>query len=220
MEDKIILFNFATRSRPAKMLAGVLNIQRLCSSKNYVINLVIDDDDRITHTSKQYHSLMEFKNVVIQKGLSKSKVHAINRGVQSYKGKWDILVNMSDDMEFHTHGFDTIIRDLFDKKDMFLHLPDGYVNEKLPTMSMMDKKYYSRFGYVYHPDYTSLWCDNEAMDVAITLGKYKYDNTSIFKHKHPLWVGESYDKQMIHSQSFYHQDKLVYYKRKAEGFPI
>lgn len=201
------------------MLAAVLNIQRLCESKNYVINLVIDDDDSITLNSPHYQTVQGLKNVVIQHGLSKSKVHAINRGVQSYQGDWDILINTSDDMEFHTHGFDNIIRGLFKEDDMFLHLPDGYVDEKLPTMSMMDRTYYNRFNYIYHPDYTSLWCDNEAMDVAIKLGRYKYNNVSIFKHKHPLWVGESYDKQMIDSQSFYRQDQIVYNQRKSKGFP-
>jgi hypothetical protein len=219
--EKIILFNFATRSRPSKMLAAVNNITRLCKSDEYIISIVIDDNDDETMRSPYLQTVENTPNVVIQKGLSRNKVHAINRAMKLFEKKqWDILVNMSDDMEFEVHGFDDIIRELMDREDLFLHLPDGFVDEKLPTMSIMDRKYYERFNYVYHPQYTSLWCDNEAMEVAISLCCYKYVNQRIFKHKHPLWMGDAYDKQMIKSQSFYNKDKVVYLKRKERGFPI
>lgn len=220
-EDKIILFNFATRSRPSKMMAAVNNITRLCKSSSYIISVVIDDDDKETISSAYLQIVESNPNVIIQKGLSRNKVHAINRGMKLFENKkWDILVNMSDDMEFEVHGFDDIIRELMDRENLFLHLPDGFVDEKLPTMSIMDRKYYERFNYVYHPHYTSLWCDNEAMEVAIDLGCYKFVNQRIFKHKHPLWMGEAYDKQMIKSQSHYKKDQVIYLKRKKMGFPI
>lgn len=203
------------------MLYAVNNIVKLAAYDHHIISIVIDDDDLETIGSEELKAVSEIPNVVIQRGKSKSKVHAINRGMEYFEDKkWDILVNMSDDMKFEVIGFDMSIISAFDKEDMFVHFPDGYVNEKLPTMSIMDRAYYNRFKYIYHPSYTSLWCDNEAMEVAQILGKYKYVDKHIFKHNHPLWVSEPYDKQMIKNQSYYKKDQQVYLRRKKANFPI
>ena len=150
-------------------------------------------------------------------GVSKSKVDAINRDVPRYG--WDILVNVSDDQIFTRKGFDQVIAEHCGP-NTFLHLPDGHVNELLPTMSIMGRDYYNRFGYIYHPDYVSLWCDNEAMDVAKALGCHKYVDEHIFVHEHPAWTGERPDSQLEHTQSFYRRDERVYKKRKILGFPL
>jgi hypothetical protein len=149
-------------------------------------------------------------------GSSKNKIDAINRDVP--KIGWDILVNLSDDQIFTKRGFDEVIAQC--GKDEFLHLPDGHVNELLPTMSVMGYDYYKRFNYIYHPDYVSLWCDNEAMDVAKQLGCYKYVNELVFDHLHPAWTGETPDAQLLHTQSLYRRDERVYIKRRSLGFPI
>ncbi len=145
-------------------------------------------------------------------------MHAINRGMEGWKG--DIVVNMSDDMRFLVPGYDIKIINAFaDNLDQFIHFPDGRVNHLLPTMSIMGRTYYERFGYIYHPQYFSLWCDNEAMDVAKKLGKWKYVPERIFDHYHPAWTGEPIDAQLRHTQGYYHIDEQTYIKRSAAGFP-
>jgi hypothetical protein len=181
----------------------------------YKFIVSIYEDDRQTLCSWELATIETDEHVTICTGTSKNKVDAINRDVPKYG--WDILVNLSDDQEFTVMGFDAVIA--LCGPDEFLHLPDGHVNELLPTMSIMGIDYYNRFNYIYHPDYASLWCDNEAMDVAIELGKYKYIDQLVFDHKHPAWTGEQPDKQLIHTQNFYRQDERTYKKRKLAGFP-
>ena len=176
----------------------------------------IDIDDICTKQSDELNLMYFDSRVNIQVGTSKSKIDAINRDVP--QSGWDILVNLSDDQIFTKRGFDEVIAQC--GKDEFLHLPDGHVNELLPTMSVMGYDYYKRFGYIYHPDYASLWSDNEAMDVAKQLGCYKYLNELVFEHLHPAWTGETPDAQLLHTQSLYRRDERVYIKRKSLGFPI
>ncbi|MFK5283673.1 hypothetical protein ACI3PL_29270, partial [Lacticaseibacillus paracasei] len=75
-------------------------------------------------------------------------------------------------------GFDELLRayflQFFRDFDGVLHLPDGKIKHELCTYSIMGRAYFERFGYIYHPDYTSLWCDNEFTEVAQILGKWAY----------------------------------------------
>ena len=213
-----IHYNFATRSRPEKMAAAFATIQAYSHSKKYTVGLTVDDDDTVTLNSNELSDLLKFPNVFINMGKSKSKVHAINRGMEGWQG--DIVVNMSDDMRFLKQGFDIDIINAFEGNlDLFIHFPDGRVNHLLPTMSIMGRTYYDRFGYIYHPQYESLWCDNEAMDVAKMCNAYKYVDKRIFDHYHPAWTGEPVDALLNHTQSFYRADEITYIRRSKAGFP-
>jgi hypothetical protein len=221
----LIHYNFATKNRPQKMAEAINTIIDLSADKNYTIGLTIDDDDSTTLNSQQLADILQsdqikvMVNVKVNHGRSSSKVHAINRGMAGWSG--DIVVNMSDDMRFIKQGFDADIIEAFQiESDQFIHFPDGRVNKILPTMSIMGRSYYERFNYIYHPDYNSLWCDNEAMDVAQQLGRYKYIDLQIFSHEHPAWTGEPADALLMHTESFYEIDQETYQRRSKLGFPI
>lgn len=213
-----IHYNFATRSRPQKMAAAFATIVAHSHSNKYTVGLTIDDDDTVTLNSNELADLLKYPNVYVNAGKSNSKIHAINRGMAGWQG--DIVVNMSDDMRFLKFGYDIDIINAFEGNlDRFIHFPDGRVNHLLPTMSIMGRTYYDRFGYIYHPQYESLWCDNEAMDVAKKLGCYKYVDKQIFDHYHPAWTGEVPDEQLLHTQSFFRKDEQTYIRRAAAGYP-
>ena len=164
--DKMILYKLATRSRPERFKQTLNSILNNSSSYNFMVLVSIDDDDEsMQMVSKE----IDHPNVVFISGVSYNKIHAINRDVEkaSDYADWKILVNISDDMLITSKDFDKVVRSAFEESlDIFLHLPDGFTNEKLPTMSIMGKNYYERFNFIYHPSYKSVWCDNEAMEVA------------------------------------------------------
>jgi len=212
----VILYKLTSRSRPAKMYKAYKSVVDN-AVLNWVMILSVDTDDHVTLNSDYFKQMQWDKRVSIHVGTSKNKIDAINRDVPTIG--WNILVNLSDDQIFTVNGFDKVIAKHCGN-DTFLHLPDGYANELLPTMSIVGWLYYLRFNYIYHPDYASLWCDNEAMDVAKQLGCYKYLNQHIFEHEHPAWTGEKPDAQLEHTQKFYRQDERTYRKRKSLGFPL
>ena len=224
-----ILFKFATRSRPELFKRGYESIVKNCTSDNYIILVSFDSDDETMANVRDGH----YKNTVLSKGVSLNKVHAINRDI-SLMGEWDILVNMSDDMVFTKKGFDEVIRNNFAldlsmemgmtyaaryNLDQCLHFPDGNRND-LITMSIMGVDYYNRFGYIYNPEYKSLYCDNEQTDVAMMLGKYKYVNEDIVRHLHPAYGKAAMDTQYIHTESLGGEDKITYERRKQKHFDL
>ena len=215
-----ILYKLTSRSRPHRCAETIASIVGNSSSeKEYMILLSCDSDDESMKDFVYDDSLNE--RIIIKKGLSKNKIDAINRDVNEFDYEWDVLVNVSDDMIIE-EGFDIVVREAFkDSLDMFLHLPDGYANERLASMSILGKEYYQRFGYIYHPSYESVYCDNEAMDVAKALGKYVYIHKQVFKHIHPANVGahlmdEQYKK--TEAADVHARDCTNYQRRKEQKF--
>jgi hypothetical protein len=220
-----IVFKYTSRSRPDKFRRGAESILRNFSAANEALFLVTIDSDDATMSEAFVRECLPAPTAccIVDVGLSRNKIHAINRGLERLRelDPWDILVNMSDDMVFLRQGFDAIICANC-SPDTFLHLPDGHQNEKIATMSIMGRTYFERFGYIYHPDYSSVYCDNEAQDVAKLLGCYRYVNErGIFEHMHPVWKRAEMDEQYKRTETkeMYAKDGAVYHRRKAAGFP-
>lgn len=223
-----LLFKYTTRSRRSNFLRGIDSIiNNLADKENYHIYTTFDvDDDKM-------RPLPEIKgNHTYIAGTSKSKVDAINRDMDFINSQydWDILVNMSDDVVFTDKGFDNIIRNQFisydyngegetstRNLDQVIHFPDGNRSDLL-TVSIIGREYYNRDNYIYNPEYKSLYCDNEAMEVAKIRGCYKYVDKVIFNHLHPAYSKGVFDAQYQHTESFGAQDFETYLRRKQNGF--
>jgi hypothetical protein len=231
MEKYKILFVYASRSRRDKFFKGLSNILNLLKDKkNYAILIKLDKDDPVMTdmtVMMQLTSIMAAypDKLFIRYGFSGSKINAINRDVNEFRDQhgFDILVNFSDDMEFTVEGFDEIIRDKFKTHfpdtDGNLHFNDGYTKDKLCTMSIIGRKYYDRYNYIYHPDYKSLWCDNEYTIVAKRENKMVYFPEIIFKHNHPANVGGQIDELLMHTESFSDEDCATFTQRQKLNFP-
>jgi len=214
-----ILYKLATRSRKEKAVKAIENIIEFNPKGAFAILLSIDTDDE-SMKDFQYDS----EAVIIKRGLSKNKIDAINRDMDTIENEyaWDILVNFSDDMEITSSEFSNVLRSVFDTNlDFFLHLPDGHQNERIPTMSIMGNTYYKRFKFIYHPSYQSVWCDNEAMEVAKMLDKWIYFPQHLFTHNHPVHLGIAFDEQYQKTESLlvHSQDFQNFEARKKIGFP-
>lgn len=224
-----ILFKYASRSRPERFLEGLHNLIDMTSDKdNYTVFCCLDRDDRSMFsdnfpTQRLQRELLlheeKFRHCIFDFGYSKSKIDAINRTIPTYIN-WDILVNFSDDMRFLVFGYDQLIREgvRCNGPDIFLHYPDSTAKHMLPTMSIMDKAYYNRDNYVYFSGYSSLWCDNEAMEVAQLRGRYIYTGQQIYDHYHPAYGHVPWDEQYSRQQTFWNEDELMYIYRKSKNF--
>lgn len=214
-----ILFKYPSRSRPRQFIEGIENIiNNLKDKNNYHIACTIDRDDPDMNNEAMIEKILSYPNTSIQRGTSTSKIDAVNRDLPDYG---DIIIVMSDDMRFTRYGFDDTIREDFKKYfpdgDGLLHYPDGYANERVCTMAIIGRKYYERFGYIYHPDYYSLWCDDEQTDVAKLLGKYQFISDSIIQHQHYA-NGRASKDALYRRNDTYHADRMIYEKRKANNF--
>ena len=216
-----ILVKFPSRSRPAKLFAALDNYQKLATYDNYQIAITADLDDKSMMNPEVRDNINTYKNVELLYGTSDNKVDAINRDMAFYQN-WDILINMSDDMQFIQHGFDSIIVDDFKIHglDTLMHYPDQAAGKALITMAIMGREYFNRDGYIYNPEYKSLFCDNEQHMVAQLRGCYQFKRTRLFNHMHPAWGLAPVDDLMRHTESFHAEDKATFERRKSLNFGI
>jgi len=226
MNNQRILVKFPTRSRPelfSETLKGYIDNADDNSNISYLISCDSDDYSINTDIIEKAKEL-NAQNLIFQFGDSDSKIHACNRDIERVK-EWDIILLASDDMHVQVKGWDTIIRNdmarLFPDTDGCLWYHDGSHQRQISTLSCMGRKYYDRFGYIYHPSYKSFWCDNEYTEVAQSLGKITFIDNVIIKHNHPAWYSdvktdELYKRNDLH----WNHDIENYNKRKSLNFPI
>lgn len=222
MDQPIILFKLTTRSRPDWCFRAIDSvINNLHDKVNYRILVSCDIDDPTMNNREVIDKFRGYRNLYTNYAMSKSKMDAINRDSCFFPNEWHILVNLSDDQVFTSMFFDKTIRACFNGDfDLAIHLPDQATKAALMTMAIIGVDYYNRFGYIYHPDYISLFCDNEMQDVARILGKYKYINVDIFKHLHWAWGLAEKDAQYTKTESFYRIDEQTYERRKKINFGL
>jgi hypothetical protein len=216
-----ILIKFPSRGRPDKLRSTFLKYVRFAEDISKISFLISLDEDDSTVTRTQQIVLKKIHpDTQIIVGKSCGKIGAVNRDMD-LAPPYDILLLASDDMIPEVKGYDRIIREkmiqYYPDTDGVLWFNDGFQKDRLNTLSILGKKYYDRFGYIYHPSYKSLWCDNEFTEVATKLGKQTYFEQIIIKHEHPLWTKEKPDTVLIENDKYDPEDRANFERRKKEG---
>lgn len=217
-----LLIKYATRAR-LKLFFQTLELLRSNATTRPHFLIAIDEDDILMNSTRSLSRLSEMHDVTVVVGTSKTKVEAINTGFSEYQGEWDVVLVASDDHIPVVQGYDQTILD-----DMAAHFhdTDGELWYRDPRQDMinfvpiMGRKRYESLGYIYHPAYCSLWCDNEQTEVALRDGKIHRSEVQLFSNESPDWGGGiPRDPLYQRNNRFYKADKLVYEQRKAAGFP-
>jgi len=217
-----LVIKFPTRGRSNKFLLVLKKYIDYLDDKTTQIIVTCDNDDEDMKQPHIKEVLSNYSNVKVFFGDNKSKIEAINANLTDID--FDVVLLASDDMIPVKKGFDTIIKESMKKHypdtDGVLWFNDGYQDKKLNTLSILGKKYYERFNYIYYPEYISVWCDNEFMSVANILGKQTYFDEVIIQHQHPDWGFGSRDG--IHSLNSKNEsyDRELYDKRKKINFGL
>ncbi len=216
-----LLFKYPTRNRPrifVSLLERYYGYLSGCLEFEFVITLDCDDPTMNNHEMLRYLDSKE--HLTYHVGNSKTKIQAVNADLEGKS--FDILFLISDDMVPVVPNFDLVIAEEmqrhFPALDGCLHFDDGQFGRELNALSIMGRNMYEMFGYIYHPDYTSLWCDNEFHAVSVAIGKYVYIDTMIVKN---AWSRPAYQDELRQkTESFYGWDQAVFKLRQSLGFPI
>jgi hypothetical protein len=222
-DEYTILVKLPSRGRPQKLVDVLKKYIAYAEKPDRIIFLITLDSDDETADYNLKHRLEKLhKNVKVMIGKSGSKIKACNRDVDKFK-KYDIIVLASDDMTPVEQGYDDIIRknmrEYFPDTDGVLFFNDGFRGRDLNTMCILGKKYYDRFGYIYHPSYRSFFCDNEFMIVADKLNRQIYFEQVIFKHEHYDNVeGVEEDELYKHNSKYFKDDEMIFHQRMSTGF--
>jgi len=204
-----ILFKYPTRQRP-EWFKETLNkyYEYMNGNHRFIITCDIDDDSM---NNDEMRAFMDNKpNLTYHFGSSRTKIEACNADIE---GEFDILVVVSDDMVPIVKGFDDVIikemQEHFPNLDGALDFPDGF-NNNLITYSILGRKLYEYFGYVYYHGYRSFWCDNEFTERVKAIGKYAYIDNLIVRHEWVFMGDVLYRKNQMDMK----HDEMLYLARR------
>ena len=217
-----LLIKFPTRNRKSKFFTVLEQYQTLCEDiENTFFLITLDNDDEEMNSPEVVNIFSTFKNIKYVYGDSTSKIHAINRDLET-ENEWDIVLLASDDMTPKVKGYDNIIRNKMEEHypdtDGILWFNDGHQGTTLNTLSILGKKYYERFNYIYYPEYKSMWSDNEFMSVGNILEKQTYFDEVIIEHEHPDWGFGGKDSIHIKNVENETHDKNLFLNRQSHKF--
>lgn len=174
--------------------------------------LSIDADDPIL---PEYLRLFPIGyTVIINK--NRSAIDAINNAAKIAGG--DILMVISDDTEQCPTWKESIYHEANGKTDWIMKTQDG-IQPWIITMPIMDRAYYNRFGYIYHPDYLHMFCDTELSCVADITGR-KIKSNLLFPHKHYSVTKEQPDEINKKADSTWAQGEKLFLERYKRNFDL
>lgn len=217
------LFKYPTRSRPEWFKKTLREYyKRLSGEHEYHFMIAMDPYDESMNNTTMRGFLEIQRHLVYYYCPHENKIDACNSGLKAFLWPWDIVILISDDMLPTKDGFDDIIAE-----DMLKHFPDlsgclHYWDQYRPkedpvmTWSVLGRKFYDRYGCLYHPAYKSQWCDNELSEVAESWGKIARPKSVIVKHE---WQKHGSDPSYQRGHKDFADDKATYEERKAKGFP-
>lgn len=219
-----ISYIFPSRSREKKFFEALANINDMSDSKEYEIICALDEDDVFMNNEGVREKIKEYDNVKYYYGYSGSKVAACNREAHRVSDDTSIICLHSDDMVFLEYGFDDVIRDAFKQHfpnlDGVVHFPDENARDRTMTYTMMGVNLYRQLGYLYHPDFESVYPDNHITEMTRQMGKYAFVDRRILNHLHPIWQLGEWDSQYRHSErpEVYQKDHQTFERHKANNF--
>ena len=241
-----LVIKLPTRGRPQKFISILDRYVNFCSGMRDVQFVIsMDHDDPTMNNQNMISLLSRMQNQLDNRlhfayGSSKCKIEACNANLDLVrKLNPDIIMLASDDMLPIVSGYDDIICQTMGKHfpdtDGVLHFNDGFSGaDKLITLSILGRKYFERFGYIYHPEYKSVYSDDEFTQVARLLNKVVYIDRCIIQHE---WVGipyvlasrgeikpEELKRDALHERNegadMYAHDKEVFERHVANNFGI
>jgi hypothetical protein len=210
------LVKFPSKSRPI-LFADTFRKWFADESVKFVITL--NSDDPTLGAYLREIALYDQSRIKIRVTDVKTKIEAMNDGVA--EEDFQFVLGAQDDMTPTRPDYAARIREIFKQHfpqgDGVLWLYDGR-QKQLNTSLCMDRKFFDRFGTLYHRAYTSLWADNELHEVASILGKQVFIEELILKHE---WIGDGphADDLFVRNELPYSDDMEIFKQRQAAGFP-
>lgn len=226
-----ILLKCPTRSRPEKVVTTLSRYVALAAHPEQLGVCVSCDTDDMSMSATVEARLQQVLASTawhrIFRSPNKTKIEACNANMSEIDWDWQIVVLVSDDMIPQLKGWDDVIRNhmlaRYPGTNGILWFNDGFQGDKLNTLSIYGRALYNELGYIYHPDYKSLFCDTELTDrcKGDLANRTTYIPYCIIRHEHPgTGYAQNMDALYQHNQRFWSTDMYTYIRRKTYPFDI
>lgn len=186
----------------------------------HILSIDTDDQSRLDY-AKWFDN--QWSQIIINQNLS--VVEATNKAAAKAEG--DILVYLSDDFKCFIDWGLAIIKEFEGVTGPMLLKVDDCLqpfNVAVLTIPIMNRALYETLGYFWHPEYKSMFVDEDLYWTAKKLGALKFAPHLKFPHIHPANPNPELrgqdDEIYRRSSANWDQGKEVFKRRRGAGFPI
>lgn len=171
-------------------------------------------------TLEEYYQTFTNSDAILVVTRSTNMVEATNEIAKLCAG--EIIILVSDDM-WSCELWDSKILHKFEMINGpgVLQVNDGITTLKL-TIPIMNREAYAKLGYVYHPDYISMFADDDLRKTALQHGMYFNGTDIMIEHRHYSVKKAKYDKtyQSENSNLAWTKGEKVFFQRAKNKFPL
>jgi hypothetical protein len=201
-----------SRGRPQKAFATAKKwIDSAGANVEHIISIDAND------TFKNEYSQLTWQHLIVND--NNSVVEATNHAAKMAKG--DILIYLSDDFEC-PDNWAMLVEKEFEERPMLLKVDDCLQKFEVAvlTIPIMNRKLYDRLGHFWHPDYKSMFCDEDLFWTVRKLGALKMAEHLKFPHIHPANGKAANDETYKRSALNWDSGQATFKNRRGQGFPI
>lgn len=192
--------------------------------------LSVDENDNVDKYWNLFKEIAELSSIFSFSGVPQSSdahsgiypnnnhsaIEAINKAAKI--ASCDLIIVISDDTDCPEHWDTLLLEQLAGKVDFCAKCDDG-LQPTLITMPVMDRVYYERYGYVYHPDYKHMFADQELTAIAMMTGKYIKLPLS-FPHLHYSTGKTPKDEINVKNDATWRQGEKLFADHLATNFGL
>lgn len=203
------------------MIPQAVNLWRARAANPDQVEVVIavDGNNQAAITAAQ---AVPGAKVVIQPAPPFNCVRGWNKAAEATTGK--VIICMADDFN-PPQNWDSLLLGLHPEGwidgEHVVKTEDGYVHD-IFVLSILTRKRYEKFGYVFYPQYESMFCDTEFGEVARRDGVVIEANQITVEHMHPDCGKRPRDENdKLHGgKDRWNRGELLFNYRKGLNFPL
>ena len=184
------------------------------------VELIVSVDSSDPDLNQYYSMYKDYLNTTVTND-NKSVVEATNHAVKFATG--DIFIYLSDDFDCPENWGALVLKEFEgEERPLLVKVDDMLQKFEVPvlTIPIMNRALYEKLGYFWHPEYKSMFVDEDLYWTARKLNALKFAPHLKFEHQH-VSVGKAPDDETYRaSAKNWDQGKALFAKRKALGFPV
>lgn len=211
-----------SRGRPQKAFDTAKEwIEKIGDGVNWEYIQSIDFDDPKKDQYKELCNDFDWVDRICLYAANTSVVEATNRAAKRSNG--DILVYLSDDFKCPDDWGVKVIKEFENEnRPLLVKVNDCLQKFHIPvlTIPIMNRSLYTKLGYFWHPEYKSMFVDEDLYWTCFKMGAIKMCEHLKFPHEHPANGKAQNDDTYIRSSANWDQGKTTFSKRKLAGFPL
>jgi len=170
--------------------------------------LSIDTDEP---QAKEYLELFPHSRIIQENTPEGYVVGATNVAAKHAHG--DILIYLSDDFDCPKNWDLLVVERLQGKTLTALHVEDDYSNfRNLFTIPIITRDLYDKWGFFWHPDFKSMFCDNFMWEQVKREGTILKAKDLVFRHHHHDLKRAEKDETYQRSGAQYAEGRKVFNK--------